>query len=85
MRQRIGHISRLLLVVLAILVCPGGVAQTDDFPFCCPPGYFDSRVSAIFEAGTTRERVDEIAVELGLQVTQFNDDLSIPTGGFCAW
>ena len=81
MRQRISHISRLLLVVTAVLVCQGAVAQTDDFPYCCPVGFFDSRVHALVEAGTTRGRVDEIASELGVQVSIFSDFSALY--GFC--
>ena len=69
------EVSRLLLVVCAILVCPGVVAQNDDFGSCCPRGFIVGELLVVFEVGTPRERVDEIATELGFQVTRFSDTL----------
>ena len=81
--QRIGHTSRLVLVVVAVLACQGAAAQDDEFPYCCPPGFLDGEVLASFETGTTREHVDEIASELGLQVTNFFQTISEPWAAFC--
>jgi len=72
--QRIGHTSRLVLVVLAILVCPGAAAQVlDDMEPCCPTGFLPSQVGANFEAGTTRQHVEEIVAELDVQVTRVTE------------
>ena len=86
MRQQISQsnmVPRLVLVVLAILVCQAAEAQTDDFLDCCPPGFFASRVHASFEEGTTRERIDEIATELNLQIIQVHDNIPRPIAQFC--
>ena len=85
MRQQIGHIPRLLLVVLAVLVCPGvaGEEECDVLGSCCPEGFIVGQVLAVFEFGTTRERVDEIATELGIQVTRFRDTLIGPIARLC--
>ena len=84
--QRISHTSRLVLVVLAILVCQGAVGQFDDGGdgFCCPRGYLDSSVYAAFEPGTTREHVEEVAAELGLHVNRVYLGSWWTLASFCA-
>ena len=92
MRQRISHmntVSRLVLVVLVVLGCQGVAAQCvwfDDMELCCPAARTFGEVGAIFEFGTTRERVEEIAAELGLQVNKISEFMIVfgPIARFCA-
>jgi hypothetical protein len=73
--------SRLLLVVLAVLVCPGAAAERER---CCPNGHISSEVGALFNAGTSREHVEELAADLGIQLTKYNDTFFGPSVLFCA-
>ena len=86
MRQRISHmntVSRLFLVVLAILVCQAAVAQTDDSGFCCPPGFFVGELGVTFKVGTSQDRAEEIFATFDVQVTAFFDFPFGPTYRIC--
>ena len=68
--QRISHISRLLLVVLAVLVCPGVTAEPE---ICCPvDNSVEGEVSLNFVVGTSRARVEEIAMQWGMFLIRFD-------------
>ena len=78
MRPRISHtnmVPRLLLVVLAVLVCQGAVAQFDDSGFltCLPSGYVIGNLTVWFELGTSLDRAEEILAALDVQVAELLD------------
>ena len=82
MRQRIGHTSRLPVVVLAVLVCQGTVAQADSSESCGVPGFLAGQLLVHFEAGTSL-----ILAEFEVHVIRFADlsfgpvyELCVPLG-----
>ncbi len=83
MRQRISHIPRLLLVVLAVLVCQVVEAQLVNPEPCRPIGYVAGELAVSFEQGTSEERAEEIAAEFGVGVKRFIDFYLGPFAVYC--
>ncbi len=69
--QRIGHISRLLLVVLAVLVCQGAAAELVNPEPCGVLGFLAGQLGVGFESGTSIDRAEEILAEFDVHVIRF--------------
>ncbi len=70
-------------VWLVVLFLPDSTAQTDEFPFCDPPGYTESAVVAGFETEVNEERIVKIAEELEIQVWQLSLTMFATRAAFC--
>ena len=82
--RRVGHLSKLVLVVVTALACPAVLAQVADGEGqCCPRGYVIGRVSLSFELGTPVDRTAEIVAALDVQVNDFSDSFIGPRYSLC--